>query len=158
MGGLPCGWLINSLDGQPMKEPKHPVLADGKVRYVGDRVALVVAETLEQAEAAAGLIVVDYEELVPVVDAGGPKIDQGALVRYLAEGIWFPAHATARDLRWEAIDATSARATIQDGETTTSGVFTFTEDGDLLRFEAPIVLLDEDATVPSTFPSPSPAG
>ena len=28
VGGLPCGWLINSLDGQPMKEPKHPVLAD----------------------------------------------------------------------------------------------------------------------------------
>lgn len=45
--------------------------------------------------------------------------------------------------------------TLQIGETTASGVFTFTEDGDLLRFEAP---LDEDATVPSTFPSPSPAG
>ena len=48
VGGLPCGWLINSLDGTPMKEPKHPVLADGKVRYVGDRVAMVVAETVEQ--------------------------------------------------------------------------------------------------------------
>jgi carbon-monoxide dehydrogenase large subunit len=69
VGGLPCGWLINSLDGQPMKEPKHPVLADGKVRYVGDRVALVVAETLDQAEAAAALIDVVYEELTPVVDA-----------------------------------------------------------------------------------------
>jgi carbon-monoxide dehydrogenase large subunit len=69
VGGLPCGWLINSLDGQPMKEPKHPVLADGKVRYVGDRVALVVAETLDQAQAAAELIEVDYEELKPVVDA-----------------------------------------------------------------------------------------
>ena len=69
VGGLPCGWLINSLDGQPMKEPKHPVLADGKVRYVGDRVALVVAETLDQAAAAAELIEVDYEELTPVVDA-----------------------------------------------------------------------------------------
>jgi len=72
VGGLPCGWLINSLDGQPMKEPKHPVLAGfpgGKVRYVGDRVALVVAETLDQAKAAAELIQVDYEELPPVVDA-----------------------------------------------------------------------------------------
>jgi len=56
VGGLPCGWLINSLDGSPMKEPKHPVLADGKVRYVGDRVAMVVAETLEQAKAAGALI------------------------------------------------------------------------------------------------------
>ncbi len=68
VGGLPCGWLINSLDGTPMKEPKHPVLADGKVRYVGDRVAMVVAETLEQAKAAGALIEVDYEELTPVVD------------------------------------------------------------------------------------------
>ena len=68
VGGLPCGWLINNLDGTPMKEPKHPVLADGKVRYVGDRVAMVVAETLEQAKAAAQLIDVDYEELTPVVD------------------------------------------------------------------------------------------
>ena len=68
VGGLPCGWLINSIDGTPMKEPKHPVLADGKVRYVGDRVALVVAETLEQAKAAAALVDVDYEELPAVVD------------------------------------------------------------------------------------------
>jgi carbon-monoxide dehydrogenase large subunit len=72
VGGLPCGWLINSLDGAPMKEPKHPVLAGfegGKVRYVGDRVALVVADTYEQAKAAAELIEVDYDELKPVVDA-----------------------------------------------------------------------------------------
>ncbi|MFN9744723.1 MAG: xanthine dehydrogenase family protein molybdopterin-binding subunit [Betaproteobacteria bacterium] len=68
VGGLPCGWLINSLDGTPMKEPKHPVLADGKVRYVGDRVALVVAETLAQAQAARDLIEVDYEVLTPVID------------------------------------------------------------------------------------------
>jgi carbon-monoxide dehydrogenase large subunit len=68
VGGLPCGWLIHNIDGTPMKEPKHPVLADGKVRYVGDRVALVVAETLEEAKAAAMLIDVDYEELPPVVD------------------------------------------------------------------------------------------
>ena len=71
VGGLPCGWLINSLDGTPMKEPKHPVLADGKVRYVGDRVALVVAETLEQAKAAAQLIEVDYDELPPVISPAG---------------------------------------------------------------------------------------
>ena len=68
VGGLPCGWLINSLDGSPMKEPKHPVLADGKVRYVGDRVALVVADTLDNAKAAAELIEVEYEELPPVIN------------------------------------------------------------------------------------------
>ncbi|HET9645366.1 MAG TPA: xanthine dehydrogenase family protein molybdopterin-binding subunit, partial [Burkholderiaceae bacterium] len=77
VGGLPCGWLINSIDGSPMKEPRHPVLADGKVRYVGDRVAMVVAETLEQAKAAAALADVEYEELPAVVDvttAGSARV------------------------------------------------------------------------------------
>jgi carbon-monoxide dehydrogenase large subunit len=66
IGGLPCGWLITSTDGTPMKEPKHPVLAEGKVRHVGDQVALVVAETLAQARAAAELIEVDYDVLPAV--------------------------------------------------------------------------------------------
>ena len=68
IGGLPCGWLINNIDGTPMKEPKHPVIAYGKVRYVGDRVALVVAETLEQAQAARDMIEVEYEVLPAVID------------------------------------------------------------------------------------------
>jgi aerobic carbon-monoxide dehydrogenase large subunit len=68
IGGLPCGWLINNIDGTPMKEPKHPVLAHGKVRYVGDRVALVVAETLEQAKAAMLMIEVAYDVLPAVID------------------------------------------------------------------------------------------
>src|SRR2546427_25161 len=68
VGGLPCGWLIKSIDGSPMKEPKHPVLAEDKVRHVGDQVALVVAESVAQAKAAAALIEVDYEVLPAVVD------------------------------------------------------------------------------------------
>ncbi|MEO7057018.1 MAG: xanthine dehydrogenase family protein molybdopterin-binding subunit [Caldimonas sp.] len=68
VGGLPCGWLIHSKDGTPMKEPAHPVLAQGKVRHVGDQVALVVAESLLEARDAAELIVVDYEELPAVID------------------------------------------------------------------------------------------
>lgn len=68
VGGLPCGWQINNLDGSPMKEPKHAVLADGKVNYVGDHVALVVAETAAQAKAAAEAIVVDYQPLPAVAD------------------------------------------------------------------------------------------
>jgi carbon-monoxide dehydrogenase large subunit len=68
VGGLPCGWLIHSKDGSPMKEPPHPVLAQGKVRHVGDQVALVVAETLLQAKDAAELIEVDYQELPAVID------------------------------------------------------------------------------------------
>ncbi len=67
VNGLPCGWLITSTDGTPMKEPPHPILASAKVRYVGDHVAMVVAETLEQAKNAAELVEVDYEVLGAVV-------------------------------------------------------------------------------------------
>ena len=68
VAGLPCGWLIHSKDGKPMNEPPHPVLAQGKVRHVGDQVALVVAETALQAKDAAELVEVDYEVLPAVID------------------------------------------------------------------------------------------
>ncbi|MSQ49225.1 MAG: xanthine dehydrogenase family protein molybdopterin-binding subunit [Betaproteobacteria bacterium] len=68
LGGLPCGWLITDVNGQPMKEPPHPCLAQGKVRHVGDQVAIVIAETSAQARDAAELVAVDYEVLPAVVD------------------------------------------------------------------------------------------
>ena len=68
LGGLPCGWLITDVKGQPMKEPPHPCLAQGKVRHVGDPVAVVVAASLEQARDAAEKVEVDYEVLPAVVD------------------------------------------------------------------------------------------
>lgn len=68
INGLPCGWLITSTDGTPMKEPPHPILAQGKARFVGDHVAMVIAETLEQAKNAAELVDVDYDVLSAVVD------------------------------------------------------------------------------------------
>src|SRR5579872_6776686 len=68
IGGLPCGWLIKSTDGSPMKEPKHPVLAEDAVRYVGDQIALVIADSIAQAKAAAALIEVDYDILPAVID------------------------------------------------------------------------------------------
>ena len=63
VGGLPCGWQIHNKDGSPMAEPPHPVLAIGKVRHVGDPVAVVIAETKQQAKDAAELIEVDYTDL-----------------------------------------------------------------------------------------------
>jgi len=62
-GGLICGWMVKSKDGSDMKAGPHPLLAQGKVRYVGDHVACVVAETYHQARDAAELVEVDYEEL-----------------------------------------------------------------------------------------------
>jgi carbon-monoxide dehydrogenase large subunit len=80
IGGLPCGWLINSKDGSPMKEPPHPVLAIERVRHVGDPVAVVIADSLAQARDAAEKIAVDYTVEPAVVDVvaalkpGAPQV------------------------------------------------------------------------------------
>ncbi|BAI75519.1 xanthine dehydrogenase (plasmid) [Azospirillum sp. B510] len=77
VGSLPCGWQIHSKDGSPMKEPPHYPLARDRVRYVGDAVAVVIAETREQARDAAEMVVVDYEEL-PAVGSSTRAIAGGA--------------------------------------------------------------------------------
>ncbi len=84
VGSVPCGWLITDVNGQPMKEPPHPPLAQGKVRHVGDQVALVIAETPALAKDAAELVEVEYEPLPAVAGladaraAGAPVIHDGA--------------------------------------------------------------------------------
>ncbi|MGK7861793.1 xanthine dehydrogenase family protein molybdopterin-binding subunit [Falsiroseomonas sp. E2-1-a4] len=84
IGGIPCGWQIHNKDGSPMAEPMHPALALGKVRHVGDPVAVVIAETKAQARDAAEAIVVDYTPLPAVssteaaVKPGAPQVHEGA--------------------------------------------------------------------------------
>ncbi len=80
VGGNPAGWLINSRDGSPMKEPKRPVLAHGKVRHVGDAYAAVIAETLEEAHAAVEALAAEIEELPAIVDMAEAVADSGNLV------------------------------------------------------------------------------
>ncbi|ALG72741.1 carbon monoxide dehydrogenase [Azospirillum thiophilum] len=77
VGSLPCGWQIHSKDGSPMREPPHYPLARDRVRYVGDAVAVVIAETREQARDAAEMVVVEYEEL-PAAGSSTRAIDGSA--------------------------------------------------------------------------------
>src|SRR5215813_7806830 len=84
VNGLPCGWLITDVNGQPMKEPPHPCLAQGKVRYVGDHVAIVIAESYTQARDAGELVKVDYEELPAVVRPGEARKKGAPVVHDMA--------------------------------------------------------------------------
>ena len=68
VGGLPCGWQVTDRHGAPMQEPAHPILAQGKVRHVGDPIAAVIADSYEQARDAAEAIELDIEELPAVID------------------------------------------------------------------------------------------
>jgi carbon-monoxide dehydrogenase large subunit len=68
-GPLKCVVPFNNRDGSPMKKPLREALAVGKVRYVGDPVAFVVAETVHAAKDAAEAVVVDIESLPSVTEA-----------------------------------------------------------------------------------------
>ena len=63
VGNLICGWAIHSKDGTPMKMGAWPAMAPETVRFVGQAVAVVIAETRNQARDAAEAVAVDYEEL-----------------------------------------------------------------------------------------------
>src|ERR1700691_4979382 len=70
-GPLKCLVPFNNRDGSPMRKPLRSALATDKVRYVGDPVAFVVAETLLAAKDAAEAVTVDVDALPAVVSAGG---------------------------------------------------------------------------------------
>jgi aerobic carbon-monoxide dehydrogenase large subunit len=84
VGPLVCGWMIHSKDGSPMKGVVHPELAQGRVRYVGDAVAVVIADTYAEAKDAAEKITVAYGVLPSVtdtakaMDAGAPQLHDAA--------------------------------------------------------------------------------
>ena len=80
LGGLPAGWMIHNKDGSQMKTPAHPVLVVDRARYVGEAVAVVVADTYEQARDAAEAVEVDYEVLPSIIDTADANGDGAPLV------------------------------------------------------------------------------
>ena len=67
-GDLPVGGGQKQRDGSPMFTHPFPALVKDRVRWVGDYVALVVADSLAEAQDAAELVEVDYEPLPSVHD------------------------------------------------------------------------------------------
>ena len=82
VGHLPCGAELPPEAG--LYVPPRPALATGRVRYVGDQVAFVVADSQANAEEAAEQVMIDYDALPAVVDGyaaledGAPQVWDGA--------------------------------------------------------------------------------
>lgn len=74
--------------------------------------------------------------LITVADGSGPAVDQGAMLRFLGEIVWFPSAALSDAITWEPIDARSARATMRYGGVTASAVFAFDEAGRFVSLTA----------------------
>jgi hypothetical protein len=92
--------------------------------------------------AGHGAMRIAAASLIPVVDATGPEIDQGTLLRFLGEIVWFPSAALAPYLRWEPIDDASARATMTYRGVTASARFSFDDEGRMMRLSAQRYMAD----------------
>ena len=114
LGGLPCGWGITSKDGTPMVEPAWPILANGKVRYVGDMVAAVIAETADQARDAASLVEIGYTPLAATVTTGGANTSSAPSVHQeAADNVCFDWDFGDKDATQAAIDGAAHVATLE---------------------------------------------
>ena len=83
-----------------------------------------------------GHMLIKLLSLFPVADSKGPEIDQGALLRYMAEMIWYPTVAMAPYIKWTSVDDNSAKATMSYGGITASGTFSFSKEGAVTGFKA----------------------
>ncbi|SUZ79617.1 uncharacterized protein METZ01_LOCUS32471 [marine metagenome] len=99
IGNVPCGAPAMNKDGTPCVMPPRPALAEGKVRHVGDAVAVVIAETVEQARDAAEQVLIDYDLLEAIVETDGAMDPSAAQ-------IWEEAQNN-RCFDWEAGNAES---------------------------------------------------
>ncbi|HEY0072213.1 MAG TPA: xanthine dehydrogenase family protein molybdopterin-binding subunit, partial [Chloroflexia bacterium] len=116
-------------------ESDQPAICSDKVRYVGDRVAVVVAETVEAAEAGAALVEVEYEDLPPVIDARAAMSPDSPLV-HDAQGTNVLGHVAIR--KGDADAALEGADLVLEGEFTTSW-----QEHAYLQPEAGIAYIDQ---------------
>ena len=74
--------------------------------------------------------------LITVFDVQGEKLDQGAMVRYLSEMIWFPIAFLGENIKWRAVDSHSADVQLVDTGKSVSGRLFFDDDGRPTNFTA----------------------
>ena len=90
----------------------------------------------DKYEDGKGNMLIKLLSLFPVADAKGKEIDQGAMVRYLAEIVWFPSAVLSNYIQWEQVDSTTAKATMTYNGITASAFYKFNENGEVVSIEA----------------------
>lgn len=91
----------------------------------------------DKLEGGEGSMLIKLFSLIKVVNASDENIHQGAALRYLAEMVWFPQAALMPYVTWETSTPLKAGATLHIKNMEVSGEFTFSEKGEVVRFEAP---------------------
>lgn len=83
-----------------------------------------------------GNMLIKVLSLITIGDATGKEMDQGTMLRYLAEMMWYPTTALNDYIKWEEIDESSARANMSYRGVTASATFKFDENGDVSSFSS----------------------
>lgn len=97
---------------------------------------ILLLKGLDQFTNGKGQMAISLAGLYRVVNSSGPTIDQGSMVRYLAEICWYPSAALNDYITWTAVDSLHAIGHIQIGKQHAEGLFTFSQNGGMTRFEA----------------------
>ena len=83
-----------------------------------------------------GVMTIKAGSLIPVVNAAGPEMDQASLLRHLSEMPWFPSAFLRDRVSWEAIDDTTVRVSIADGDLRATGTLEIDPEGRLMEFRS----------------------
>ena len=86
-------------------------------------------EARDRLNEGRGNMLVKLVSTFAVADASGPEVDQGSSLRWLAETVWFPCALVSGAVRWEAVDAHSARATLAQPGLPAAATFEFDDEG-----------------------------
>lgn len=134
------GQMRTSPDGKwmPVEAEQYAKTASPGFLWIADveAVPYIHLTGRDKYEDGRGHMLIKLLSLFPVADSRGSKIDQGTLLRYLAEMVWYPSAALEDYISWEQVDSSSARATMSYGDITASGIFEFDENNRVIRFEA----------------------
>lgn len=125
------GWV--SLDAEEHYSVQPPGFVWAGTARLGP---LPVARARDMYAGGQGRLLAKVASLWPVVDASGEQMDQGEMMRYLSEMIWFPTAFLAGNISFEAVDDSSARVTLTDHGQTASGTLFFDGEGRVTDFVA----------------------
>ena len=123
---------------------------DARLRAAG----ITLGRVADSFQAGHGRMHVRVLGLFTPVDESGPEIDQGSLVRWLNETMWFPAVWATDVISWEPIDGSSALGKVTAGSTSAEGTFVFDESGRLVDFGADRVRLEGSNGVMTRWSTP----
>jgi hypothetical protein len=133
------GFLRSSVDADWMPFSAQQVFTVDPPAFVWTakvKASVLDIAAMDRYENGRGNMLVKPLYIYTSADEAGPEIDQGSLVRYLAEIQWFPQAAVSKHIRWQPLDQYHAKATMSYMDASATGIYSFDKDGNITAFEA----------------------